>query len=216
MNITDKSQVVLSVKDLAVGYEGKAILKHISFELHSGKILLLTGPNGSGKSTLMKTLAGLQPQISGHFEYLNKLSKPYSRGEEKEAYSYLPQRGLVFPGLTVNEHLQLTHQLYEEAKHLHSKVLQRFPMLSKNGDRLGGNLSGGQRKLLSFALLMLQNRKIWLLDEPLAGVDAPSRKKLVTFIDTINREAGVSFLIIEHRFLEMRGLKTQSLKITSK
>lgn len=191
-------KVLLKAENLEAGYKGHTILRDVSFSLETGEVLIIIGQNGSGKSTLLKTLSGLLPKKSGRVyiqENLQETIEPETL--IKKGVSYFMQGGLIMPALTVKEHLELAAALNENKKQSIEEVLSEFPKLKGLENRRAGNLSGGERQMLSLAILQLQRTKIWLLDEPTAGLSPAMVDFTADFLHKKNTE-GVTMLIVEH------------------
>lgn len=194
-------RAILEVKNLAAGYPGNLVLQDVNLTLMEGEVLGIIGQNGSGKSTLLKTICGLLPKKGGQVIFegqeLNGIAPHELPGK---GISYFAQGGLVMPALTVQEHLQLagshkTGALQET--HL-EEIYALFPVLKRMRDKRAGNLSGGERQMLSFAILLMQDTRIWLLDEPTAGLAPAVVTFTIDFLKDINSERGIAFLLVEH------------------
>ena len=175
------TDALLSCQDLSLGYEGKAILEHLNFEVRAGDYLCVVGENGSGKSTLMKTILGLLHPLKG--EILT------GDGLRQNEIGYLPQQTLVqrdFPAsvyeivLSGCQGRQGLRPFYTKAdKALAWRNIDRMEIrpLAKRCYR---ELSGGQQQRVLLARALCATRKLLLLDEPVAGLDprvTPSREE---------------------------------------
>lgn len=150
---------MLSVTDLACARGGVPILQGVSFTLSPGEALVLRGPNGSGKTTLLRTLAGLQPPLSGTIDM------------EPEALAYGGHLDGVKGVMSVAENLAFWASVYGQNDI--APALAAFDLLGLE-DRAAQNLSAGQRRRLGLARLMVTRRPIWALDEPTVSLDAAS------------------------------------------
>lgn len=146
----------LAVKDLCVARGGVPVLIGIGFDLPAGTALILRGPNGSGKTTLLRTLAGLQPPLSGHI----------SGAEDQIAYAAHAD-GLKSM-LTVDENLRFWAEVFGSADI--EPAIEAFDLGDLRG-RLAGTLSAGQKRRLGLARLLVTGRPIWMLDEPTVSLD---------------------------------------------
>lgn len=146
----------LSVSDLSVARGGVPVLTGIEFELLSGQALILRGPNGSGKTTLLRTLAGLQPALSGHVD-----------GAEDQV-AYAAHSDGLKSMLTVTENLTFWAEVFGH-KDI-SAALGAFDLYGL-ADRMAGTLSAGQKRRLGLARLLVTGRPIWMLDEPTVSLD---------------------------------------------
>ena len=189
----------LTCQNLAVGYEGRAVLENLNFSVCPGDYLCIVGENGSGKSTLMKTILGLQPPVRG--KVLT------GDGLRKNKIGYLPQQTPVqrdFPA-SVREIVLSGCQgrcggrpFYSKGeKQLAQTAMERMQVAAL-AKRCYRTLSGGQqqRVLLARALCAAQN--MLLLDEPVSGLDPKVMGEMYGLIQRLNREDGVTILMISH------------------
>ena len=189
----------LTCQNLAVGYEGRAVLENLNFSVCPGDYLCIVGENGSGKSTLMKTILGLQPPVRG--KVLT------GDGLRKNKIGYLPQQTPVqrdFPA-SVREIVLSGCQgrcggrpFYSKGeKQLAQTAMERMQVAAL-AKRCYRTLSGGQqqRVLLARALCAAQN--MLLLDEPVSGLDPKVTGEMYGLIQRLNLEDGVTILMISH------------------
>lgn len=189
----------LTCQNLAVGYEGRAVLENLNFSVCPGDYLCIVGENGSGKSTLMKTILGLQPPVRGRVLT--------GDGLRKNEIGYLPQQTPVqrdFPA-SVREIVLSGCQgrcgdrpFYSKGeKQLAQTAMERMQVAAL-AKRCYRTLSGGQqqRVLLARALCAAQN--MLLLDEPVSGLDPKVTGEMYGLIQRLNREDGVTILMISH------------------
>ena len=189
----------LTCQNLAVGYEGRAVLENLNFSVCPGDYLCIVGENGSGKSTLMKTILGLQPPVRG--KVLT------GDGLRKNKIGYLPQQTPVqrdFPA-SVREIVLSGCQGHCGGRPFYSKgekqlaqtAMERMQVAAL-AKRCYRTLSGGQqqRVLLARALCAAQN--MLLLDEPVSGLDPKVTGEMYGLIQRLNREDGVTILMISH------------------
>ncbi|MDT8327659.1 MAG: heme ABC exporter ATP-binding protein CcmA [Roseovarius sp.] len=146
----------LSVSGLTIARGGIRVLEGLSFDLSPGQALVLRGPNGIGKTTLLRTIAGLQPPISG------KIHAP------AEALVYAGHADGIKATLTVRENLEFWAQAFGHGDI--SGAMEAF-QLAPLADRPAGALSAGQKRRLGLARLLVTGREIWVLDEPTVSLD---------------------------------------------
>lgn len=195
---------ILKVEHLVVSYYKKEILLGASLEVMPGEIVALIGTNGSGKSTLLKTVAGIiHPNsgkiiLEGHSIVGKKPNDLCGVG-----VGFLMQGGVVFPSLTVSEHLHLAMQKKNGSTNgLFERVWERFPKLKLNKNKRAGLLSGGERQMLALSMLLVQGAKLWLLDEPSGGLAPDAVKVTMDFISNVNMEQGITVLLAEQNLVE--------------
>ena len=186
-------------ENASLGYDGKPIVTGLNFTVNAGDYLCIVGENGSGKSTLMKTILGLQPPVRG--KVLT------GDGLRKNEIGYLPQQTPVqrdFPA-SVREIVLSGCQgrcggrpFYSKGeKQLAQTAMERMQVAAL-AKRCYRTLSGGQqqRVLLARALCAAQN--MLLLDEPVSGLDPKVTGEMYGLIQRLNREDGVTILMISH------------------
>lgn len=189
----------LTCQDLSVGYDGKAVLSGLNFEVHSGDYLCIVGENGSGKSTLMKTILGLQPPIGGRVLTDDGLSQ--------SEIGYLPQQTVVqrdFPA-SVREIILSGCQgrcgirpFYNRAeKQLAASVMEKLG-ITPLAKRCYRELSGGQQQRVLLARALCATQKILLLDEPVSGLDPKAAQEMYHQIDELNRLEHITVIMISH------------------
>ncbi|MGI9367767.1 MAG: heme ABC exporter ATP-binding protein CcmA [Ruegeria sp.] len=181
--------MTLNVTDLAISRGGVPVLEGLNFTLRAGRALILRGPNGIGKTTLLRTLAGLQPPISGDID----------GAEDQIAYASHSD-GLKLT-LTVTENLAFWASVFGAGDI--QPALDAFE-LNDLADRHAGNLSAGQKRRLGLARMLVTGRPIWMLDEPTVSLD---RDAVAMFADAVRAHLGQggSALIATHIDLGLKG-----------
>ncbi|MDO4406161.1 MAG: ABC transporter ATP-binding protein [Acutalibacteraceae bacterium] len=177
---------ILECRQLVKKYGSVQALNGIDLELPEGKIIGLLGPNGSGKTTLIKLASGLLQPTSG--EILIDGMKPGV--ETKRIVAYLPERNYLEDRMTVEQMLKFMQDFYadfnmdkarEMLTHLDIDPKTKFKALSK-----------GNREKVQLILVMSRDAKLYLLDEPIGGVDPASRDYILdTIIKNYNKDATV-------------------------
>ena len=190
--------VELSVENLTLGYEGRAVVEGLSFTVEKGDYLYILGENGSGKSTLIKALLGLHPAMAGHIR----------RGEGlADGIGYLPQQTDVqrdFPASV----LEIVRSGFAGRRGLRPFYTQAEKAeAARNMERLGiahlarrcyRELSGGQQQRVLLARALCASHKMLLLDEPVAGLDVVATKEMYALIERLNAEQGITVLMVSH------------------
>ncbi len=148
----------LIVENLACARGGIPVLENVSFVLRPGHILALRGPNGIGKTTLLRTIAGLQPALSGHIS------------PDADQVAFAPHADGLKPTLTVRENLSFWAGVYGTDPGETDTALAAFGLAGLAGRR-AAYLSAGQKRRLALARLLLTGRALWALDEPTVSLD---------------------------------------------
>ena len=189
----------LSCQNLTVGYDGRTVLQGLNFEVNPGDYLCIVGENGSGKSTLMKTILGLQAPISGTILT--------GDGLRKNEIGYLPQQTQAqkdFPA-SVREIVLSGCQGRCGSRPFYSKEEKR--LAEENIGKMGigsltkrcyRELSGGQQQRVLLARALCATRKMLLLDEPVSGLDPRVTAEMYGLIERLNREEGITVMMISH------------------
>ncbi len=189
----------LTCQALSVGYDGKAVLQDLNFEVFAGDYLCIVGENGSGKSTLMKTILGLQPPLRG--------TVLTGDGLRQNEIGYLPQQTQVqkdFPA-SVREIVLSGCQgrcgrrpFYSQAEKRLAEEALRKMQLTPLSKRCYRELSGGQQQRVLLARALCATRKMLLLDEPVSGLDPKVTAEMYARLETLNREDGITVVMISH------------------
>ncbi|MBQ4243954.1 MAG: ABC transporter ATP-binding protein [Clostridia bacterium] len=189
---------LIKCENLSLGYDGKAIVENLSFEVSAGDYLCIVGENGSGKSTLMKTLLGLQRPLGGTIER--------GDGLQKNETGYLPQQTVVqkdFPA-SVKEVVLSGCQGRLGLRPFYSKSDKALAVenMEKMGitalaDRCYRELSGGQQQRVLLARALCATEKLLLLDEPVSGLDPKVTAEMYSLIESLNK-SGVAVIMISH------------------
>lgn len=184
-------EFLIDCKDLQKSYGKKQIIRNMDLQLEKGKIIGLLGPNGSGKTTLIKILAGILCRNKGEVTIDGKQIGVQS----KEIVSYLPERTYLSPSMRVIEAILFFEDFYADFR-----KDRAVEMLEKLGidlhDRIK-QLSKGTREKLQLVLVMSRDAKVYLLDEPMGGVDPAARDYILKTILT-NYSPDSSIIISTH------------------
>ena len=205
----------LRFEELQLTIPGKHKVK-FSGVVRSGERVVLSGPSGIGKTTFLRGLAGLCPFDRGKF-YLGEQELSQWKPQKIRA-GLVFQSGALFPHLTVLENVCLALKYSESrskepsAKH-QSQVRQELDALGLAALelRLPDQLSGGEKQRVALLRALLSGANFFLLDEPLAHLDGPTKAELVNWIIRTVEKRGVPMLIVTHDADEVRMLGTRSV-----
>jgi len=200
----------LIVRNLSKSFGSKRAVDDVSFEVEEKEIYGILGPNGSGKTTLLNIIAGIVSPDSGEV-LINGLT-PFDL-RSRELIGYCPQEPVVYDELTGFENLMFyagLHGLGRQARK-RCKELLDLMRLSDYADEKVGRYSGGMKKRLSFAISLLGDPSILLLDEPTVGLD-PSIRRLVWDIILDLKRCGKSVLLATH-YMEEADLLADEVAI---
>lgn len=188
--------VIASCSSLAVGYNDQAVLSGVSFQLKAGESLLVIGHNGTGKSTLLRSLFGLHKPLGGEISILGMEGVAARPGDYVRAgVRFLGQGNRSFDHLRVKDGRRVLCRLFGFEPGLGVTKGSRVDEY-----RQIGKLSVGERRLEALALLSAGNPVLYLLDEPLAGLDAANQMLLLEWLRRHREQRRTSFVIVEHSF----------------
>ena len=186
---------LLAVHDLAVARGGLRTVEGLSFTLDAGQALILRGPNGIGKTTLLRTVAGLQPPVTGRIEMPD------------DAVAYAAHADGLKGALTVAENLGFWAQVFGGGDVAGALAAMDLAALA---DRPAAALSAGQKRRLGLARLVVSRRPLWVLDEPTVSLDAASVARFAAMVRG-HLAGGRAALIATHIDL---GLDARMLDLT--
>ncbi|MDQ1146371.1 acetoin utilization transport system ATP-binding protein [Bacillus sp. SORGH_AS 510] len=204
---------MITIKDLShdfvIGKKGRQtiipVLRDISFTIEKGEIVTIVGRSGSGKSTLLNLISGFIHPIVGEIWMDGKKVSDFN--ETKFAEFRIKNLGFIFqsfqliPSMTAFQNVELPLILkgvdeYERRRQTEA-VLKKVGLLDYQ-DHYPGELSGGQQQRVSIARALIVNPPIILADEPTGSLDSETEEELLQFIKELNRDLGITFLIITH------------------
>ena len=185
---------MILVKDLSIERSNKKIFENVNLSLGSGKIILLKGKNGSGKTTLLKALLNLIEPSSGAIYWKGKLLK-------KNLYNffnhvtYIADRTTSLSKLSVQENIRIWKKIFlSNISNSQVENILKTLKLDIYLDQKVNSLSFGETKKLEFLRLIIENKKIWILDEPLSNLDNESIDVIAqTFEDHRSKEGSIIF-----------------------
>lgn len=168
--------LILESKDLQKKYFTKYALRGIDLTLEKGKVLGLLGPNGSGKTTFLKIVAGILTPSSGFINIDNHEPGVYT----KSIVSYLPDRNFLYSWMKIKDALQFFKDFYADFDENKANELLEFMQLEKK--LKVKSLSKGMMEKLNLSLILARRAKLYIIDEPIAGVDPVAREKILDAI----------------------------------
>jgi heme exporter protein A len=184
---------LVEVQNLTCERGGRRIFRDISFAAASGQVLTLEGPNGAGKSSALRILSGLLPAASGDIRMQMTAGYAVTDSEERgKLVGWVGHNDGVKAQLTVLENARFFAALYGARIDV-AGVLDHVG-LKRLSDLPAQYLSAGQRKRLGLARLILSNRPLWLLDEPLSSLDAAGRRVAAELIGEHCDDGGIAIV----------------------
>lgn len=195
----------LAVSGLTVGYGPAPVLSGVSVGVGAGEIVCVLGPNGAGKSTLLKAVTGILVPAAGAVRLFDvDITGLRADIVARSGVGYVPQVRDVWGPLTVQENLELG--AYREPKRAVpariDEVLTTFPALTALRHQRASSLSGGQRKMLAIARVLVARPRLLILDEPTANLAPNVAHELLHSSVRSLTSAGTTVLFVEQRAVE--------------
>ena len=185
---------MILVKDLSIERSNKKIFENVNLSLGSGKIILLKGKNGSGKTTLLKALLNLIEPSSGAIYWKGKLLKK-NLYDFYNHVTYIADKTTSLNKLSVQENIKIWKKIFlSNISNSQVENILKTLKLDIYLDQKVNSLSFGETKKLEFLRLIIENKKIWILDEPLSNLDDESIDIIgQTFQDHRSKEGSIIF-----------------------
>ena len=188
---------ILVCKNLKKSYKDTPAIDGLDLEIEKGKVVGLLGPNGSGKSTLLKLIVGLLKKDDG--EILIAGDTP----SHKTKISYLPDSYYLFDNIKVSEAVDMYEDFYKDFDR--QKCESLIQLLKIPTDKSTKDLSKGLRERLLISLTLARNAEIYILDEPVDGVDSVAMQAVINIIID-NMGKGKTFIITTHQISDLENL----------
>ena len=195
---------VLKAENLSMRYHTKLALEHLNLTLPEGKIVGLLGPNGSGKTTFIKLAAGLLTPTEGSITVCGRKIGPGS----KALVSYLPDRTYFGRQIRVRQQLELFQDFYPDFDR--ARAEQMLAALGIGLDDSFRKLSKGTQEKVQLVLVMSRRARLYLLDEPIGGVDPAARDYILNTIIT-NYDPSATVLISTHLIADVERVLDEFL-----
>lgn len=190
---------IIEIKGLTKSYLNKKALNNISLNLEKGKVIGILGPNGSGKTTLIKIITGILRSTKGEVLIDGKKPGVYT----KSIVSYLPDRNFLYEWMKVEEAITFYKDFYEDFDEKKAYELLDFMKLTKTAKI--NSLSKGMKEKLNLTLVLSRKAKVYILDEPIAGVDPVARDQILdAIIKNYNEDS--TMIITTHLVRDIEGV----------
>ncbi|HTO02216.1 MAG TPA: ATP-binding cassette domain-containing protein [Opitutus sp.] len=195
----------IEVSHLQCGYDGKTILKDISFSVRPGEIFFVIGGSGCGKSTLLRNLIGIQTPMAGTVKFFGEsftASNSIRRKEFLKTFGVLYQGGALWTSLTLRQNVALPLEEYTSLTRREREELATLKLaqvgLAGSEDYYPAEISGGMKKRAGLARALALDPAILFLDEPSAGLDPITSRRLDDLVSEIRERLGTTMVVVSH------------------
>ena len=203
------TQPVLELRGVRRTYGELVAVDLLDLEVRPGECVVLIGHNGSGKTTTLRLVAGLLEPSEGR---VSVAGGDMAQERSRAALSFVPDSPLLYPDLTVREHLELiglAHGIEDGLDGRVAELLELFELTSR-GDFLPGQLSRGMRQKAQLACALVRPFQLLLLDEPVVGLDPPSQEALHRILVAAKQD-GAAILLSTHQLAFASGLADRAV-----
>ena len=195
------ADALLAVSNVETYYGPIMALRGVSFTVSAGAIVTILGANGAGKTTILKTVSGVMDPQKGSVTLEGRPIHGLDPDRvARLGLSHVPEGREVFPFLSVRENLRMGAYARRDADAVAQDletVTEYFPVLAARAEQRAGSLSGGEQQMLAIGRALMARPKVMLLDEPSLGLAPKLVKDIFDIIRRINRERGVTVLLVE-------------------
>ena len=192
---------ILEARGLSKSYGGRLVVKNVDVRVNSGEVVGLLGRNGAGKTTTFRMIVGLVPPLQGSVFFRgDNISRLPMYLRARRGIGYLPQEPSVFRDMTAEDNLLVAAEAIGAPKEKALSALEEFGLEHLRASK-AGVLSGGERRRLEVARVLLTNPSVLLFDEPFAGIDPVTVNDLQEVIFTLRRR-GIAILLTDHNVRE--------------
>jgi branched-chain amino acid transport system ATP-binding protein len=205
---------VLEVTGLEVRYGNVTAVKGISLEVAEGEVVAIIGPNGAGKTSTLRAITGLVPSAGGRVVFRGTdVSRWKAHRIVTLGLGHAPEGRRLFPQMTVMENLRMgayRRRVPSEIGRTLAQVEELFPRLAERRTQVAGTLSGGEQQMLAIGRALMAEPRLLVLDEPSFGLAPMLVREIGRIVHSINRERGVSVLLVEQNARMALGIAARA------
>jgi branched-chain amino acid transport system ATP-binding protein len=205
---------VLEVTGLEVRYGNVTAVKGISLEVAEGEVVAIIGPNGAGKTSTLRAITGLVPSAGGRVVFRGTdVSRWKAHRIVTLGLGHAPEGRRLFPQMTVMENLRMgayRRRGSSEIGRTLAQVEELFPRLAERRTQVAGTLSGGEQQMLAIGRALMAEPRLLVLDEPSFGLAPMIVREIGRIVRSINRERGVSVLLVEQNARMALGIAARA------
>ncbi|QBQ07355.1 spermidine/putrescine ABC transporter ATP-binding protein [Spiroplasma gladiatoris] len=195
----NKKNNILEIRNLTKSYDGKVVLKGVSFNVHEGEFITLLGPSGCGKTTTLNIIGGREKQDLGDLLFEGKDLTPIP--SNKRQINTIFQNYALFPHYDVYDNIAYGLRIKKTKEDLIEQEVMRYIKkfsLEGHETKRVHELSGGQKQRVAIARALVLKPRILLLDEPMSALDVQLRKKMQAELKELQEEIGITFILVTH------------------
>ncbi len=210
---------ILQFEDVELYYGRVYALRGVTLELNEGETVALIGANGAGKTSILRAITGLSRIHSGSISFQGERIDGHDpAGIVGKGIVMVPEGRRVFPYMSVKDNLMMgafTRTSRAEIRNSLESVVERFPRLKERFRQTAGTLSGGEQQMLVIGRALMTRPQLLLLDEPSLGIAPKLVQDIARSIVRINRDDGVSVLLVEQNSRMALSISHRAYAITT-
>lgn len=203
----------IEVRNLTAAYEGRTILKDVSFSVRRGEIFFVIGGSGCGKSTLLRNMIGIQTPVTGEVDFFGEsFTKARSRRQQEllKTFGVLYQGAALWTSLTLRQNVELPLEEYTTLSRREREEIATLKLaqvgLSGSEDLYPSEISGGMKKRAGLARALALDPAILFLDEPSAGLDPITSRRLDDLVLELREMFGTTMVVVSHELASIFGI----------